>query len=362
VLRTLAFMQASPRHALDAVTHPDPYPWYAQLRERAPLSFDASLNLWVATDAATVEAAFNHPQLGVRPVAEPVPRALVGTPAGEVFRLLVRMNDGDFHRRHKPDVAAAAQRWPLQQATQAGAAAAQDLLDRVTANELLSALPVRSMALLLGVPVQALDDTTRWVAHFTQGIAAGADAQAIARASEAAQQLMAQGEAQGLDKVRAANRIALMQQALDATAGLIGNTVLALQHEPALQEHDAQALVAEVVRWDAPVQNTRRFAAQDLMLAGHYIAQGQGVLLLLASANRDAALNAEPDRLWPGRPQRRSMGFGAGAHACPGEMLAIAMVAGGLPFLVAGTRLSTYFGAPVGYRPLPNARIPLFKH
>lgn len=350
-----------PSHALDAVTHSDPYPWYAQLRAQAPLSFDAALGLWVAADAATVEAAFVHPQLRVRPPAEPVPRGLQGTAAGEVFARLVRMNDGGFHRGHKPAVTAAAQRWPLAQATQAGSAAAQDLLERIGPNALLTALPVQSMARLLGVPAQAWDDTTRWVTQFTQGIAAGADAQAIAVASEAARQLMAQGEAEGLDMVRAANRIALMQQALDATAGLIGNTVLALQREPGLMRFDPAQLVAEIARWDAPVQNTRRFAEQDLELAGRRIAQGQCVLLVLASANRDAALNPEPDRLWPERPQRRSLGFGAGVHGCPGEALAVAIVAGALPLLSEGGRLDTYFGVPVGYRPLPNARIPLFK-
>lgn len=349
-----------PSHALDAVIHLDPYPWYAQLRAQAPLSFDATLGLWVAADAATVGAAFAHPRLRVRPPAEPVPRALQGTAAGEVFARLVRMNDGDFHREHKPAVAAAAQRWPLAQALQAGAAAAQDLLQRVEPNALLTALPVQAMARLLGVPPQALDATTRWVMQFTQGIAAGADAQAIDAASEAARQLMAQGEAEGLDRVRAANRIALLQQALDATAGLIGNTLLALQREPGLMTYDSVQLVAEVARWDAPVQNTRRFAAQDLELAGQHIAQGQGVLLLLGSANRDAALNPEPERLWPGRPQRRSLGIGAGVHACPGEALAVAIVAGALPLLLEGGRQGTYFGAPVGYRPLPNARIPLF--
>ena len=64
-----------------------------------------------------------------------------------------------------------------------------------------------------------LDATTRWVQEFVQGIAPQASAETIARANEAAIQLMAQGEAQGLDAVQSANRIAMMQQSLDATAG-----------------------------------------------------------------------------------------------------------------------------------------------
>ncbi|HET6827029.1 MAG TPA: cytochrome P450, partial [Ramlibacter sp.] len=186
------------------------------------------------------------------------------------------------------------------------------------------------------------------------GITPGAEAQAIAAANEAAVALMAQGEALGLDPVRAANRIAFMQQALDATAGLIGNSLLALRRDGALAGDPLREVVAEVARWDAPVQNTRRFAAQDLELGGQHIREGQGVLLLLASANRDPALNAEPDRLWPGRPQRRSLGFGSGAHACPGEAPAIAIAAAALP------EIRDSMGAHMGYRPLPNARVPTF--
>lgn len=347
-------MQQQPRDAVQAATHPDPYPWYQSLREAQPLAVDATLKLWVAADARTVQQALAHPQLRVRPPAEPVPQALLGSPAGEVFARLVRMNDGEFHARHRPEVSAQAQRMRLEAAAAAGQEAAQALVGRCDPNELLSAVPVRAMGLLLGIARQDLWDTTQWVLHFVAGITPGADAQAIAAANEAAAALLAQGEALGLDAVRAANRIAFMQQALDATAGLIGNSVLALREHPFLAGHPLQEVVAEVARWNSPVQNTRRFAAQDLELGGQRIGKGQGILLLLASANRDPALNAEPDRLWPGRPQRRGLGFGSGIHACPGEALAIAIAAAALP------EIKDSMGVHTGYRPLPNARVPLF--
>jgi cytochrome P450 len=353
-MATLVAMQLQPRDAVQAATHPDPYPWYQSLRETQPLACDASLKLWVAADACTVREALAHPQLRVRPPAEPVPAALVGSPAGEVFARLVRMNDGEFHARHRPEVSAQAQRMSLEAAAAAGQEAARALVGRCDPNELLSAVPVRAIALLLDIAPPQLQDTTQWVLHFVAGIAPGADAQAIAAANEAAVALMAQGEALGLDPVRAANRIAFMQQALDATAGLIGNSLLVLRRDGALAGNPLREVVAEVARWDAPVQNTRRFAAQDLELGGQSIREGQGVLLLLASANRDPALNAEPDRLWPGRPQRCSLGFGSGAHACPGEALAIAIAAAALP------EIRDSVGAHTGYRPLPNARVPTF--
>jgi cytochrome P450 len=228
----------------------------------------------------------------------------------------------------------------------------------------MTALPVQTMARLLGVAPPQLAATSRWVHQFTQGIAAGAPEQAVALASEAAAALMTQGEAEGLSSVAAANRIALMQQSLDATAGLLGNTVCLLQDRPALAADasglELRSLVAEVARWDAPVQNTRRFAAEDLELAGRRIAQGEGVLLLLASANRDPAFNERPDAFEVHREHRRSLTFGAGAHACPGADIAIEIVAECARHMRAEGRLASFFGRRAGFRPLSNARIPIF--
>ncbi len=200
-----------PADALAAVTHPDPFPYYRLLREQRPLYFDAGLKLWVASSHAVVEEAFHHTALRVRPVAEPVPTALAGTMAGEVFAQLVRMTDGDFHAAHKPGVTQGAQRWSLADV----ARASEETLKHVSgggANALLSLLPLQTMARLLGVPQAALEATCRWAEQFTQGIAPGALVQAVALGGVAAQALMEQGRALGLSTVQAANRIAFMQQ------------------------------------------------------------------------------------------------------------------------------------------------------
>jgi hypothetical protein len=41
-----------PHNPIAAVTHPDPYPYYAALTARTPLYRDETLGLWVAADAA----------------------------------------------------------------------------------------------------------------------------------------------------------------------------------------------------------------------------------------------------------------------------------------------------------------------
>lgn len=232
-------------------------------------------------------------------------------------------------------------RWTLDDVAAAASAAAADLAPRVPLDRLLTALPVQAMTRLLGVPAGEIDATVDAVHAFTQAIAAGASAHVIEHAQGAVGLLMAQGEREGLDRVQAANRIALMQQSLDATAGLLGNTLLALRKVRAPATMDAmRAFVHAVSRRDPAVHNTRRFAARDLTLAGERIARGQGVLLVLAAAQRP---------------------FGGRRHGCPGDRIAIEIVAAG----AVSMRLEGIFSSEVArwagrFRPLPNARIPVF--
>lgn len=326
-----------PSNVLAAPAHAQPYSWYARLRVSRPIFFDETLRLWVVSGPYLVEQALREPLLRVRPPAEPVPRGLLGTSVGEVFALLVRMNDGTFHAEHRPGVEASTARIDADAVAQAAEAAARDLLPRREANALLSAIPVQAMARLLGVPEGERDRTVARVHDFVQGIAAGASPETIARADEAARALMEQGEREGLPRVRAANRIALMQQALDATAGLLGNAIAAAL-AAGDDEEDAHTLVARVARTDPAIHNTRRFAATDLELGGVRIAAGDGLVLVLV----------------PAAP------FGAGAHACPGERIALRIAATALQALRHAAPLRQTFGRVRGYRPLPNARIPVF--
>jgi cytochrome P450 len=324
-----------PRSVLAAPSHPDPYAWYARL---PPIAFDAELGLWVVAAPNLVAQALAQPLLRVRPPSEPVPQALVGRPTGEVFACLVRMNDGEFHARHRPEVAAAAARFDMAAVDAAAVAATSGLAARTAPDALLSALTVQAMARLLGVQPPQLDSTVAWVHDFTRGIAAGASADALDRSDAAVCALLAQGEREGLALVASANRVAMMQQALDATTGLIGNAIVAWQAQPAALE--GTAFIEHAARTDPAVHNTRRFAAGELELGGQRIAAGQGLVLLLVGA--DAGL-----------------GFGQGAHACPGERIALTLAAAALRTLAALGALER-FGPVRGYRPLPNARIPLF--
>ena len=269
-------------------------------------------------------------------------------------------------RDSKPAVEQGARRWTLADVARAAQAATDDLQGRSDANAFMARLPVQAMARLLDVPEDEREDTCLSVQQFVACIAPGASAQAVREGAQAAAALMAQGQALGLSPVQAANRIAFMQQSLDATAALLGHTVLMLRSEPAqaaaadASPEAMRAFVGEVERYCSPTQNTRRLAGEALVLHGQPVAQGQGVLLVLASANRDDSLNPDPDRFDAQRSGRRSMGFGEGRHGCPGAAIAIEIVAACARRLRTTGQFDSIFGAQAGFRPLANIRAPLF--
>jgi len=114
----------------------------------------------------------------------------------------------------------------------------------------------------------------------------------------------------------------------ETTTNLIGNGTVALLRqrdqwerlvvEPAL----APRAVEEVLRYDGPVHLTARTATVDLEIDGVRIEPGQGLVTLLAAANRDPARFPDPDRLDITRPDQHHLTFSQGAHYCLGAALA----------------------------------------
>jgi cytochrome P450 len=61
---------------------------------------------------------------------------------------------------------------------------------------------------------------------------------------------------------------------------------------------------------------------EPVELGGHQIKEGDFLVMLLGSANRDPARFEEPDRLDVARPRNNHLGFGVGIHFCLGAPLA----------------------------------------
>ncbi|MEN4477360.1 cytochrome P450 [Mycolicibacterium cosmeticum] len=80
--------------------------------------------------------------------------------------------------------------------------------------------------------------------------------------------------------------------------------------------------IEEMVRWTTPSPSKRRTATRDVSLGGCAIEAGQKVQVWEGSANRDAAVFADPDVFDITRKPNPHLGFGYGVHYCLGANLA----------------------------------------
>lgn len=159
-----------------------------------------------------------------------------------------------------------------------------------------------------------------------------------------------------------ANGIGFLSQTYDATAGLIGNSLLAIgrQDIPALASAAGlEPFVTEVARHDAPVQNTRRFAAEPARLGGAEVAAGDAILVVLAAANRDPRVNPGPAAFRSDRASPVLFTFGAGGHRCPGQVIAVTIASAVIAALISHGWDASHLPAAITYHPLANARIPV---
>jgi pimeloyl-[acyl-carrier protein] synthase len=114
----------------------------------------------------------------------------------------------------------------------------------------------------------------------------------------------------------------------ETTTRLIGNGMHALlQHRDqlAMLQQDPSLTanaVEEMLRYEPPVQMMARFAKQDMDFHGAAMKKNQLVLLVIASANRDATENAKPDTFDIRRENPSHVSFGYGIHLCLGLSLA----------------------------------------
>ncbi|MEV8441685.1 cytochrome P450 [Actinosynnema sp. NPDC051121] len=80
--------------------------------------------------------------------------------------------------------------------------------------------------------------------------------------------------------------------------------------------------VNEVVRFESPLRAFSRKVVRDTEVAGVALPAGSRVLVLYASANRDALQWENPDTFDIRRDASRQLGFGHGTHGCAGQGLA----------------------------------------
>ncbi|MFF3014927.1 cytochrome P450 [Streptomyces sp. NPDC057939] len=340
-----------------------PYSVYDRLRDTAPVCRVTGTDgtpAWLVTRYDDVRAALTDPRLSLDKsnAAEGTYRGFALPPALDANLLNM---DAPDHTRIRGLVARAFTARRVEQLRTPIRETADRLLDRLGpagSADLLAgyafSLPIIVICDLLGIPEDRRVDFRGW----TEALVAPDPArpQAVKEAlvamlgfltelmahkrSRPADDLLsdliavrdAEGDRLSEDELMSVAFLALFA-GYENTAQLIGNAIHTLLRHPeqlALLRKDPSRLpaaVAEFARLEGPaLLAIRRFATEDLTIAGVTVAAGETVLVSLSAANRDPARFAQPDVLDLDRDTSGHLALGHGIHYCLGGPLARAEV------------------------------------
>ena len=350
----------------DSAIQADPYPTFARLRKTAPVT---RIRLpfvgqgWLVTRYDDVRTVLTDPRLAndQRNAADSRRRAIeILIP--DVFRLLqdsMVMSDEPRHRRLRAIVHQAFTPRMVEQMEQRITQIVDDLLERAARKpsvdlmaELALPLPITVISEMMGVAERDRLRFHRWTSKFLEAPSGGPLAMVLQlpngyrmrsfferliaerRADPQADLVTALVEAEaGGDRLSQDELLGMIFLLLlaghETTVNLIGNGVLALLDHPnqlALLRANPELIdsaVEELLRFTNPVQQpTFRYAREDFELGGQLIRRGDVLLPMLASANRDETVFANPDVLDITRSPNRHLAFGLGVHYCLGAPLA----------------------------------------
>ncbi len=358
------FARLIANHGLSTGPSRDPYPLMEEIRNRGPLV--RTPFTWVSVDHSVCRDIMRDKRFGVTPPTRmdlPRPlRALIsrtdpGVPNPVEPPAMVIVDPPD-HTRYRQLVACSFTPRAIDKLSTRVTEVTEQLIDRITSTphpdliaDFAVQLPVAIIADILDLPEDThprmlewghcgaplLDIGIGWRTYRSaiEGLR-GADSELRERfndlrAGEPGDNPFSRLAADGslTDRELTANAALLLGAGFETTVNLIGNgIVVLLQHPEQLARlrddpdlwHGA---VEEILRLESPVQMTARTAICDVEIAGHHLAAGDMVALLLGGANRDPHVFTDPGTFDITRPNARDhLAFASGVHACLGAALA----------------------------------------
>lgn len=377
-----------PQRLLDPAVIDDPYPFYRDLREHAPVwrvpgtdvvtiaTFDALAEAVSRTDAissnieallyrddAGLPARIEFGGAGVQTLATADP-PLHAIHRGAVFPELVAKRMLAL----EPDISALA-------SNLLAGALDRDPFDFTA--EVGNLVPINVITWLIGFTgadqsalLQAAFDSTEMLsATMSRGELEAMFVRSDEIGTWIAGQLQAACKAPGEDLLGAVARsvesgaftfesaVVILHTLLSAggesTSSLLGNAVRILAEQPELQQqlradHNLiPPFVEEALRLESPFRHHLRVAHEDIEIAGTQITKGTTVLLLWSAANRDPAEFDRPDQVVLDRETpRHHVAFGRGIHHCVGAPLARIEAKAVLGTLLAQTEHFELAGEP----------------
>jgi cytochrome P450 len=383
----------------------NPYPRLAELRAACPFHRDPDAGAWLVTrmkaarDVLSDNTNTKNPDTA-EPAAVAIRRRRATIPEGLAYpddqRASMLELDGAEHARVRgPFVRALYAR--VAQFEPQCIAIVESILDRLEGRrsfdlmkEIAEPVPVACIGAILGVPDDRLANFRGWLHGIVQTFnpnRSPEDVAALVTASNGLARFMretfdarkgdpkddlfsdmarVQIEGAPLSDVEITfNLRGLLIAGNVTTTDLIGNAVWLLLIHP-----DQRAMlevnpalwpnaIEETLRYEPPVDFTRRVASRDLDASGCPVNARAALNVFLRSANRDEAAFPQAERFDVARRgAARHLAFGGGSHICPGAPLARMEARCLLPRLFARfprLRLADP-GAPPCWRKLPGFR------
>ena len=356
-------------HPYETAFAADPYPVYAELRERSPVFYSSETGMTLFTRYDDIRGLLLDSRLG-RSLEQVIGldlderRQLERWDRLPNYNRYVRANllekEGADHARLRRLVLAAFSAKRIRELRDRVQLLVDELLRDLEANgrmnfveDLAVPLPVHVIAELLGWPTgqrhllrpwsaqivrlyeqdHSADDEARAEAA-TTGFATALAELAERRRAEPRDDLISalvsvcdEGERLTADELISTCML-LLNAGHEATVNAAGNGLLALLRHPeqlARLRNDPSLLgtaIEEMLRYDAPLQLFHRFVLEDFEHEGVAFERADTVGFLYGSANRDSWAFERADEFDVGRQPNRHLAFGAGTHFCLGAPLA----------------------------------------
>ncbi|MGA2519620.1 MAG: cytochrome P450 [Acidimicrobiales bacterium] len=340
----------------DYAIHEDPYPTYARLRAEAPLYRNDELDFWALSRHADVLAAFRDPGRLSNRFGVTLDPAAYGPNAHRSMSFLAM--DPPLHTRMRSLVSkvftirrvAALEPHIRELAVHyLDEAVAMGSFDMV--GDVAGKLPMDVISEMIGVPPADRAEVRRLadlLVHRDDGVLdvpqegmeaalvlAGYFADMVAERRRARRDDLTSGLVHAdLDGEQLTDDDVISVLFLMVVAGNETTTKLLAnawywawrfpdQKRAALADAGrAQDWVEETLRFDTSSQMLLRVTTGTVELLGTTLGDGERVLLLVGSANRDAAVFPDPDRYDLDRDTAKLISFGGGRHFCLGAPLA----------------------------------------
>jgi len=339
----------------------DPYPFYAALRQLAPLH-RLGENAVLLTRHADVLAVYRNPAASSDKQREFAPRLGPGSAIYEHHTSSLVFNDPPSHTRVRRLLMGALNQRAIARMEAGVQRLVDGLLDGLAdlpapdlIDDFAARIPVEVIGNLLEIPQEERAPLRDWSLAILSALEPAPGAALLARANAAVTDFLAalrrlvadrrrhpgdpqadvltrllQGDAEGglSENELLHNCIFLLNAGHETTTNLIGNGVHALlTHRDQLERLVAEPVligsaVEELLRFESPLQLNNRLITAPMEIAGCTVAAGTFITLCIAAANRDPAVFDEPDRLDIARKPNNHLAFGQGAHACSGMNVA----------------------------------------